>query len=218
VIASSSKRCRSSIGRRSCVPRMGAQHDGVKPGVRCAETAGSLLGALRLVPRLRPGTAGGYPHRRWNCLRRCSGPPTSAWRDGSASWWRCPPAPSGSTGAPAGADPRHPPPLDDRTAGEARHAARSTQRARGPALLSSASEHSKAALVARGSRAFADCITRGARRDRHRVCRDALTAASVRQRDHRAVYQRGTLRAHKAGSQCQPQGSACALSWRLPRE
>jgi hypothetical protein len=48
----------------------------------------------------------GYPHRRWNCLRRCSGPPTSAWRDGSASSWRCPLAPSGSTGAPAGADPQ----------------------------------------------------------------------------------------------------------------
>jgi hypothetical protein len=52
----------------------------------------------------------GYPHRRWNCLRRCSGPPTSAWRDGSASSWRCPLAPSGSTGAPAGADPPDPPP------------------------------------------------------------------------------------------------------------
>ena len=52
----------------------------------------------------------GYPHRRWNCLRRCSRPPTSAWRDGSASWWRCPLAPSGSTGAPAGADPPDPPP------------------------------------------------------------------------------------------------------------
>jgi hypothetical protein len=52
----------------------------------------------------------GYVHPRWNCLRRCSGPPTSAWRDGSASWWHCPLAPSGSTGAPAGADPLDPPP------------------------------------------------------------------------------------------------------------
>jgi hypothetical protein len=53
----------------------------------------------------------GYPHRRWNCLRRCSGPPTSAWRDGSGSSWRCPLSPSGSTGAPAGADPPDRPPL-----------------------------------------------------------------------------------------------------------
>ena len=60
-------------------------------------------------PPVRPRTVGGYPHRRWSCLRRCSGPPTSAWRDGSASWWRCPLAPSGSTGAPAGADPSDPP-------------------------------------------------------------------------------------------------------------
>jgi hypothetical protein len=48
----------------------------------------------------------GYPHCRWNCPRRCSGPRTSAWRVGSASSWRCPLAPCGSTAAPAGAEPR----------------------------------------------------------------------------------------------------------------
>ena len=70
--------------------------------------------ANRCRPRVRrrrcDHAPSGYPHRRWNCLRRCSRPPTSVWRDGSASSWRCPLAPSGSTGAPAGADPPDPPP------------------------------------------------------------------------------------------------------------